>query len=173
MALLDRSLAPWEEGGGRLDGPYWKSVLAEGMAQLGDLAGALALIDEVIAQVERPGWEERYYYAEILRIKGWMLSLQGDPAAEERSYMASLDWARQQQAKSWELRTATSYARLMRDQGRAHEAHDLLGPVYAWFTEGFGTKDLTDAKALLKELETSGAPASATRHAPGQGTRRG
>ena len=121
------------------------------------------LIDEVIAQIERPGWEERYYYAETLRIKGWLLSLKGDPEGAERAYIASLDWARTQQAKSWELRTATSYARLMRDQGRVGEAHDLLAPVYGWFTEGFATKDLKDAKALLEELETSGAPASTIR----------
>jgi predicted ATPase len=81
-----------------------------------------------------------------------VLSLQGDPAEAERAYLGSLDWARTQRAKSWELRTATSYARLMRDRGRAHEAHDLLAPVYGWFTEGFATKDLRDAKALLEEL---------------------
>ena len=75
--------------------------------------------------------------------------------------MASLDWARQQQTKSWEVRTATSYARLMRDAGRCKEAYDLLAPVYGWFTEGFATKDLQDAKALLEELETAGALAPA------------
>ena len=85
------------------------------MAQRGDLAGALDLVDDAIAQVERPGWQERYYFAEILRIKGSLLSLKGDLEAAERAYNASLDWARQQQAKSWELRTATSYARLMCD----------------------------------------------------------
>jgi hypothetical protein len=108
-------MASWEEGGGRVGNPYWKSVLAEGMAQLGNLAGALELIDEAIAQVERPGREERHYYAETLRIKGWLLSLRGDLAAGERAYIASLDWSRTQRAKSWELRTATSYARLMRN----------------------------------------------------------
>jgi hypothetical protein len=152
MASLARGLAVWEQSGGRLGSPCWKSVLTEGMARIGDLAGALVLIDEIIAQIERPGWEERQYYAEALRIKGWLLSLEGDPERAERSYLASLDWARQQQAKSWELRTATSYARLMRDQGRVREAYDLLAPVYAWFTEGFATKDLKDAKALLEEL---------------------
>jgi predicted ATPase len=129
-----------------------KSVLVEGMAQLGDLAGVLVLIDEAIAEIERPGWEERHYYAEALRIRGQLLSLKGDPAGAERAYIASLDWARQQQAKSWELRTATSYARLMRDQARAREAYELLAPVYGWFTEGFATKDLKEAKALLDEL---------------------
>jgi predicted ATPase len=131
------------------------------MAQAGDLAGALHLLDEMIAQVERPGWEERYYYAEILRIKGGMLARKRDSEAAERCYIASLDWARQKQAKSWELRTATSYARLMRDHGRAREAHGVLAPVYGWFTEGFATKDLKDAKALLEELEATSAPAPA------------
>jgi hypothetical protein len=154
MALVERGLAVWEQSGGRLDQSL-KSVLAEGMAQAGDLAGALVLIDEAIAQIERPGWEERHYYAEAPRIKGWLLSLQGDPAGAERSHIASLDWARQQQAKSWELRTATSYARLMRDQGWVDAAYDLLAPVYGWFTEGFNTKDLKDAKALLDELRDS------------------
>jgi predicted ATPase len=152
IALLDRGLAVWEQSGGGVAIPYLKSVMAEGRAQLGDLAGALVLIDEVIAQIERPGWEERHYYAEALRIKGWLLLMKGDPAGAERAYTASLDWARTQQAKSWELRTATSYARLMRDQGRVREARDLLAPVYAWFTEGFDRKELKEAKALLEEL---------------------
>jgi predicted ATPase len=161
MVSLRAGLAVWEAGGGRITSPYFKTVLAEGMAQLGDLDGALDLIDESIAQVERPGWEERWYYAEILRIKGWLLSLKGDLEGAERNYIASLDWARQQQAKSWELRTATSYARLLRDQGRAREAYELLAPVYNWFTEGFGTKDLEEAKALLDELaDTAALPAS-------------
>jgi predicted ATPase len=152
MALLERGLLVWEEGGGRARSTFGKTALAEGRAQLGDLAGALDLVDEAIAQIELPGWEERYYYAETLRIKGWLLSLIGDLPAAERAYLASLDWARAQQAKSWELRTATSYARLMRDQGRVREAYDLLAPVYAWFTEGFATKDLKEARALLDEL---------------------
>jgi hypothetical protein len=83
-------------------------VLADGRAQLGDLEGALLLIGEAIAQIERPGWEERLHYAEALRVKGSLPSLKGDLEAAERAYLASLDWARTQQAKSWELRTATS-----------------------------------------------------------------
>jgi predicted ATPase len=150
--LLEAGLAFWDGTGGRSSIPYLKSVLAEGTAQLGDVDGALALIDEILAQIERPGWEERYYYAEALRIKGSLRSRKGDPAGAERCYVASLDWARQQQAKSWELRTATSYARLMRDQGRAREAYALLAPIYGWFTEGFDTFDLKEAKTLLDEL---------------------
>jgi tetratricopeptide (TPR) repeat protein len=152
IALLKRGLAAREEGGGRACSPYLKSVLAEGMAHRGDVAGALDLIDEVIAQAERPGWEERHSYAEALRLKGWLLTLKADLEAAERAYNDSLDWARTQQAKSWELRTAMSYARLLRDQGRAREARDLLAPVYGWFTEGFDTADLKEAKALLDEL---------------------
>jgi class 3 adenylate cyclase len=154
MALTQRS-AVIRGASGRAVTPYWKSFLAEGMAQLGNLAAALALVDEAIAQVERPGWEERWYYAETLRIKGWILALKGELEAAERTYIASLDWARQQQAKSWELRTATSYAQLMRDQGRVGEARELLAPIYGWFTEGFATKDLREAKVLLEELALS------------------
>jgi class 3 adenylate cyclase/predicted ATPase len=152
MALAERGLAAYEAGGGRQGCPSMKSGLAEGMAQCGDLAGALDLLDEAIAQVERPGWEERSHYAEILQIKGRLLALKGHPEGAERAYTASLDWARKQQAKSWELRTATSYARLMCDHGRAREARALLAPIYGWFTEGFGTKDLKEAKQLLDEL---------------------
>ena len=123
-----------------------------GIAQLGDLDGALDLMDEITAQIERPGWDERWCFAEILRIKGLLLSSKGDQLSAERNYLASLDCARRQQAKSWELRTSTSYARLMRDQGRVSEAHDLLAPVYGWFTEGYDTPDLREAKALLIEL---------------------
>ena len=118
----------------------------------GDVDDALRLVDEQIAQVERPGWEERLHYAEILRLKGWMLSLKGDLAGAEKNYLASLDWAREQQAKSWELRTSTSLARLWQSQGKRKAARELLAPVYNWFTEGFDTKDLKDAKALLGEL---------------------
>src|SRR6185369_2718297 len=104
------------------------------------------------AQIERPGWEERYYYAEALRIRARLLTLKGDTVGAERAYIASLDWARKQQAKSWELRTATSYARLMREREREREARELLAPIYGWFTEGFDTRDLKEAKALLDEL---------------------
>jgi predicted ATPase len=152
IASLKAGLTFWEANGGKLRSPCTKAFLAVGMALTGDFDNALQLIDEQIAQVERPGWEERLYYAEILRLKGWMLSLKGDLAGSERSYFASLDWARRQQAKSWELRTSTSLARLWQSQGKRQEAHELLNPVYAWFTEGFDTKDLLDAKALLAEL---------------------
>jgi predicted ATPase len=152
MASAKRGNAAWEIVGGRINVPHIKSALAEAMAQLGDVDGALDLVEECIAQIERPDWEERWNFANILRIKGTLLSAKGDLEGAESSYLASLDWARRQQAKSWELRAATSCARLMRDQGRIREAYDLVAPIYGWFTEGFATKDLKEAKALLDEL---------------------
>jgi hypothetical protein len=91
IGLLKRPGAAWAAGGGRQGAPHMKSSLAEGIAQLGDLAGALVLIAEAITQIERPGWEELHYYAEALRIRGWLLSLKGDPAGAERTYIVSLD----------------------------------------------------------------------------------
>ena len=90
--------------------------------------------------------------AEVLRLKGWMPQQQGKLAAADENYIASVDVAREQQAKSWELRTSTDLARLWQSQGKRKEALDLLKPVYDWFTEGFDTKDLIKAKALLEEL---------------------
>ena len=156
VGKMEAGLTVWDATGGKVHSPYLKAVWAEGMAHLGDLDGALELIDKQIAQVERPGWEERIHYAEILRLKGWMLSLKGDFSGAERNYLASLDWAREQHAKSWELRTSISLARLWLARGKRRQAHELLAPIYNWFTEGFDTKDLKDARALLDELETSG-----------------
>ena len=152
IAQLKAGITFWEASGGKVRSPTWNAFLAEAMALAGDLDSALRLIDEQIVQIERPGWEERYFYAEILRLRGWMLSLKGDLQSAERNFLASLDWARRQQAKMWELRTSTSLARLWRDQGKRAEARDLLGPIYNWFTEGFDAPDLKDARTLLDEL---------------------
>jgi len=153
---LKAGIAASTASGGKVRGPTWNAFLAEAMALIGDLDNALDLIDEIIAQSERPGWEERLHYAEILRLKGWILSLKGDFGGAERNFFASLDWARRQQAKMWELRTSTSLARLWQGQGKQQEAYELLAPVYGWFTEGFDTKDLVEAKALLGELGGTG-----------------
>jgi class 3 adenylate cyclase/tetratricopeptide (TPR) repeat protein len=152
ITSLEAGLAVWESIGGKTWSPYAKSVHAEGLAMLGETDDALQLIEEQIEQVERPGWEERLHYAEILRLKGWILSLKGNQDEAEKNYLASLDCAREQRAKSWELRTSTSLARLWQGQGKRKEAHEVLAPVYDWFTEGFDTRDLKDAKALLDEL---------------------
>jgi hypothetical protein len=102
VALAGAALAAWEGVGG-IASPYAKSVLAEATGQLGDVDGALDLINNAIVQIERPGWEERHYYAEALRTRGSLLLLKGDRAGAERNYIASLDWARHQQAKSFRL----------------------------------------------------------------------
>jgi predicted ATPase len=81
-----------------------------------------------------------------------LMSSERDSAKAEACFERALAVARQQQAKSWELRAATSMARLWRDQGKRQEAHDLLAPIYGWFTEGFDTRDLKEAKALFNEL---------------------
>ncbi len=149
---LKAGLAFWDATGGKACSPKNKAFLAEAIALTGDINNALNMLDEQIAQIERPGWEERLCYAEILRLRGWMLSLKGDLEGAERNFLASLDWARRQQAKSWELRTSISLARLWQSQGKRQDAYALLAPVYGWFTEGFDTKDLLEAKALLAEL---------------------
>ena len=82
-----------------------------------------------------------------------MLSLKGDLDGAERNFLASLDWARRQQGKMWELRTSTILARLWHSQGKRRDAYNLLAPVYGWFTEGFDAPDLKDAKALLELLK--------------------
>lgn len=133
--------------------PYLRARLAEGFALSGELESGLRLVEESLAQIARPGWNERSHLPEVLRLKAWMLQQQGELAAAEENYLASLDLARQQRAKSWELRTSTSLARLWLSQGKHKDALDLLQPVYNWFTEGFDTGDLKHAKALLDELQ--------------------
>src|SRR5262249_40818263 len=97
---------------------------------------------------------ERWYEPELYRLKGELLLQQsaGNQSEAEACFHKALDIARTQQAKCFELRTATSLARLWQQQGKRQEAHDLLAPVYHWFTEGFDTLDFKDAKALLEAL---------------------
>ncbi len=107
-------------------------------------------MDDALQIVERTG--ERWFAAELNRRKGQLLMRQGHSEAAEELYRKALGIAGEQGAKLWELRAAVSLARLRRDQGRRAEARDLLAPVYGWFTEGFGTADLREAKALLEVL---------------------
>jgi class 3 adenylate cyclase/tetratricopeptide (TPR) repeat protein len=152
IALLQRGIETWNEGGGHSRVPYLKAALAEAIARAGDWDTGLKTIDECLEQIERPGWQERSHLAEVLRLKGWILARQGRAEEAEAVLRASLDWARQQQAKSWELRSATTLAQqlLQRDQRTA--ARELLGPVYNWFTEGFDTHDLRAARTVLDSL---------------------
>ena len=121
-------------------------------AELGRVDDARRCIDNAIDKLEIS--KEKWCEAELHRIAGEIAlkSPQPDAAKAETYLERALEVARQQQAKSWELRAATSMARLWCDQGKRDEARELLGPIYGWFTEGFDTRDLKEAKALLDEL---------------------
>jgi len=126
--------------------------LARAYAEVGNFYDAQRCIGEAITAAETTG--ERWFEAEVHRIAGEIAlkSPEPDAAKAEAYFERALAIARQQQAKSWELRAATSLARLWRDQGKPQQARELLAPVYGWFTEGFDTLDLKEAKALLEEL---------------------
>jgi predicted ATPase len=128
------------------------TMLAEVCNHLGYREDGLQALAEAYALVEQH--EERYWEAEIHRLRGVVLLRQpGTPQAEAETWLQrALDVARCQEAKSLELRAAMSLARLWQQQGKRAEARELLAPVYGWFTEGFDTMDLQDAKALLEEL---------------------
>jgi predicted ATPase len=132
----------------------WLAFLARGFAKLGQFADAWRCIGEAVTAVETT--KERWCEAEINRVAG-EIALQSpvpDAAKAETYFERALAVAREQQAKSWELRAAMSMARLWRDQGKRNEARELLAPVYGWFTEGFDTLDLKEAKGLLDELKS-------------------
>jgi predicted ATPase len=131
--------------------PHHIALVARAHAIAGQVEEALTQFDDALQMIERTG--ERWLEAELNRRKGQLLLRQGLSGAAEELYCKALSVAREQEAKLWELRAAESLARLRRDQGRRAEARELLEPVYSWFTEGFDTKDLKNAKALLDELK--------------------
>jgi predicted ATPase len=133
--------------------PQYIALLAAACEIAGQIEEGLAQLDDALQIVERTG--ERWFAAELNRHKGRLLLRQGHTEAAEELYRKALAIAQEQEAKLWELRAAASLARLCRDQGRQTEARDLLAPVYGWFTEGFDTPDLKDAKALLDELASA------------------
>ena len=128
----------------------WLGSLAEAHLRAGQSADALAALDQAAETAAATG--ECYYQAELCRLRGVLLAETGDANEAASSFQQSIDTARSQDAKSLELRAATSLARLWAVQGKRAQARDLLAPVYDWFTEGFDTQDLKDAKALLDEL---------------------
>jgi predicted ATPase len=132
--------------------PLWLSHLTRAYAELGQFDDAWRCIDEAMTAIETT--KERWYEAEVNRTAGEIALESPEPgAAKAQAYFErALAVARQQQAKSWELRAAMSMARLWRDHGKPQQARELLAPVYGWFTEGFETLDLKEAKALLDEL---------------------
>jgi predicted ATPase len=152
MAQVRQGLAAWQATGAAVTVPFLCTVLADVSAHLGHTADGLQALAEAHTLVEQH--EERWWEAEIYRLRGVLLLRQpGTPQTEaETCFRQALDIARRQQAKSLELRAAVSLARLWQQQGKRAEAHELLAPIYGWFTEGFNTADLREAKVLLEEL---------------------
>jgi tetratricopeptide (TPR) repeat protein len=151
-AEMEEGITGFDRLGGVPFQRFSMALLAHGHAKLGRHSEALEMLDKALEHVERSG--ELDGQAEMLRIKGEILSLSNKDAASEaeQCFRAALDVARVQEARWWELRTSTSLARLLAKHGRRDEARAMLAAIYGWFTEGFDTADLKDAKALLDEL---------------------
>jgi predicted ATPase len=152
MAQVRQGITAWRATGSALLGPYFCTMLAEVCDHPGHTEDGLQALAEAHTLVVQQ--EERWWEAEICRLRGVLLLRQiGTPRAEAEAWVQrALDVARRQEAKSLELRAAMSLSRLWLQQGKRQEAHDLLAEVYGWFTEGFDTADLQDARTLLQEL---------------------
>ena len=150
--MISSSLTTSRSIGAILLDPTWLSSLASAYANTGQFVDAWRCIGEAVTMVETT--KERWCEAEVDRLAGEIAlkSPERDPAKAVAYFERALSVARQQHAKSWELRATMSIARLWRDQGKRDEARELLAPVYGWFTEGFDTLDLKEAKALLDDL---------------------
>ena len=132
---------------------HWSGALyalADAQAKLGHLQKGLNIISEALTFVDER--DERYYEAELYRLKGKLLIVQGNQAEAETCLHRAIEVARGQQAKLWELRAVMELCHLWQKQEKFKEAHQILSEIYSWFTEGFDTQDLTDAKLLLQEL---------------------
>jgi class 3 adenylate cyclase/predicted ATPase len=152
VRMITSGLNTWRSTGATLWVPLYLSYLARTYADIGNFEDAWRCSGEAISAIETT--KEKLWGAEIHRIAGEIAlhSPEPDAVKAEAYFERAIAVARTQQAKSWELRTAMSMARLWRDHGKRSDAHDLLTPIYNWFTEGFDTLDLKEAKALLKEL---------------------
>jgi predicted ATPase/class 3 adenylate cyclase len=150
ISLLRSGCAAYRATGAELWMTHYIALLAGACEIAGQVEEAMALLDDALQTAERTG--ERWFAAELNRHKGQLLLRQGRVEAAEELYRKSLSIARGQEAKLWELRAAVRLARLRREQGHPSEARDLLATVYAWFTEGFDTHDLKEAKTLVDEL---------------------
>jgi class 3 adenylate cyclase/predicted ATPase len=152
IARIEEVLAAFQTTGAKLCSAWWLGLLAEAYGERGWIEAGLAIAVEALRAVEDTG--EHFCEAELYRLKGeFLLQLSADNQREaEACFQHALTIAQDQGAKAWELRSVTSLARLWHQQGKRQEAYDLLASVYHWFTEGFDTADLKDAKALLDEL---------------------
>jgi predicted ATPase len=143
--MITSGLSAYRSTASTMGMPRWVSTLARSYADLGRFDDAWRCIGEAKAVVETTG--ETWCAAEVNRVAGEIALMQPAPAAAKAHFELALTIARAQQAKSWELRAAMSMARLWRSQGKVQQARELLAPVYGWFTEGFDTRDLKEAKA--------------------------
>jgi predicted ATPase len=150
ISLLRSGSAAYRATGAEVWMPYHLARLAAACEIAWQLEETSTLLDDALQIAERTG--ERWFAAELNRHKGHLLLRQGHSDAAEQLYRKALRIAQEQAAKLWELRAAVSLARLWKEQSRRAEARDLLAPVYSWFTEGFDTADLKEAKGLLYEL---------------------
>jgi predicted ATPase len=155
MAQMRQALAAWRAMGAGAIVSYFLALLVEACGQAGQAEEGLRLLAEARAHVDTTG--ERYFAAEVYRLKGELLLRQTipDETQAETCLHQALDIARHQQTRAWELRAAVSLARLWQRQGKRAEAQRMLAEVYGWFTEGFDTVDLQEAKVLLEELKAS------------------
>jgi predicted ATPase len=158
VTQICQGVAAHRATGAELYRPYFLALLAEACGTHGQVEEGMRVMAEALAAVDKTG--ERFYEAELYRLKGQLTlqsTVQGLKAKTEEEAEAcfhkAVEIARRQQAKSLELRAVMSLSRLWQQQGKQQEAHEVLAEIYGWFTEGFDTKDLQEAKALLEELE--------------------
>jgi predicted ATPase len=149
---MRQGLAAHRATGAEVEKPYFFALMTEAYGKVGKPEDGMSVLVEALAIVDNTGG--RYWEAELHRLKGELLLMQQRQRMDEAEecFQQALNIARRQQAKSFELRAAMSLSRLWQHQGKHKEAHRLLSEIYGWFTEGFDTVDLEEAKALLDEL---------------------
>jgi predicted ATPase len=152
VAQVHQGLDAFRATGAELARPYYLALLAEAYGDVGEVEEGLRLLTEALVAADHSG--ERFHESELHRLQGEFLLVRSAEHHEEAEtcFRRALEVARHQQAKSWELRAAMSLSRLWRQHGKRDQARELLAPIYGWFTEGFDTADLQEAKVLLAEL---------------------
>ena len=152
VAQMQAGLAAYRGTGAEAAVPHLLGLIADAHRRANDASQGQKLLAAALEHAVRTG--EHVGEAELYRLQGelWLALPWRDPAGAEAAFRRAIEMARDQEAKWWELRAATSLARLWADQGERQKAHDLLAPVHGWFTEGFDTPDLKEAKALLEAL---------------------
>ena len=150
---INQGLIAYRATGAEQGRSYFLALLAEAYGTMEQPEEGLTVLVEALTLVDTTG--ERWYEPELYRLKGELLLQQSSDnhMEAETCFHHAISIAQSQQARSWELRSVTSLAQLWKQQGKRQEAHDLLAPVYQWFTEGFDTADLQEAKALVQALE--------------------